>query len=597
MKMTKTIMSVCASLTLLTTFAYASAYAPAPPAGKAKKLGYIDVDPYKYAPLTALIRLDNHDINDVTVTVHPKGKDGIPISYKVGRRNLLTNDGVPVWGLYQDYKNKVTVEWTENGKKMQETYKIITAPLVNKYMDSRSVSNLQTIKVKKVAKGFENRLYMMNTSTALVQGSDFNWVGSKKKGAKPFDASPSGGSITFDGAPMTYILDTKGEIRWWLDPDANYDGKSIDLAKRGYLHSVNKTKDNTWIYAMGQTWGEFDLMGKVTVHKLPTGYIDASHEARPTVNGTVLVRAAKGWYRRPDGKRVQTVRDQILEVDMKGNLLDVWDLNKILDPLRDTLLGALDQGAVCLNVNLEHSGETMNIEPDSPFGDAVGVGAGRNWAHVNSIDYDPKDDSIIISARHQGVFKIGRDKKIKWILTPNVGWSKKFADKVLTPVDAKGNKLKCDGATCEDTNFDWTYTQHSATISPRGTLTIFDNGDARGYEQPAMASDKYSRSVEYKIDEKNMTVQQVWEYGKEHGYSWYSPVTSNTQYRPETNTMYQFSGSIDLQVKGPTLTRGKIAEIDYDTKEIKVEIDVFSDKPHKPHYRAVIIDAEETFDK
>ena len=37
---------------------------------------------------------------------------------------------------------------------------------------------------------------------------------------------------------------------------------------------------------------------------------------------------------------------------------------------------------------------------------------------------------------------------------------------------------------------------------------------------------KYSRFVEYKIDEKKGTVQQVWEYGKERGYDFYSPITS-----------------------------------------------------------------------
>ncbi|WHN17524.1 aryl-sulfate sulfotransferase [Campylobacter jejuni] len=33
-------------------------------------------------------------------------------------------------------------------------------------------------------------------------------------------------------------------------------------------------------------------------------------------------------------------------------------------------------------------------------------------ALINSVDYDPSDDSIIISSRHQSaVVKIGRDKK------------------------------------------------------------------------------------------------------------------------------------------------------------------------------------------
>mgnify|MGYP006191275337 CR=1 FL=1 len=45
-------------------------------------------------------------------------------------------------------------------------------------------------------------------------------------------------------------------------------------------------------------------------------------------------------------------------------------------------------------------------EGDLPFGDTPGVGTGRNWAHVNAIDYDADDDSIIVSARRQGVWKL-----------------------------------------------------------------------------------------------------------------------------------------------------------------------------------------------
>lgn len=62
-----------------------------------------------------------------------------------------------------------------------------------------------------------------------------------------------------------------------------------------------------------------------------------------------------------------------------------------------------------------------------------------NWAHVNSVDYDPTDDSIIISSRHQSAaIKIGRDKKVKWILGAPDGWKKGWAEKVLQPVDKDG---------------------------------------------------------------------------------------------------------------------------------------------------------------
>ncbi len=68
-------------------------------------------------------------------------------------------------------------------------------------------------------------------------------------------------------------------------------------------------------------------------------------------------------------------------------------------------------------------------------GDISGVRAGRNWAHVNSVDYDPTDDSIIISSRHQSaIIKIGRDKKVKWILSAPDGWKGDLAKKFSNPL-------------------------------------------------------------------------------------------------------------------------------------------------------------------
>ncbi len=68
------------------------------------------------------------------------------------------------------------------------------------------------------------------------------------------------------------------------------------------------------------------------------------------------------------------------------------------------------------------------------------------------------------------------------------------------------------------------------------------DGDGRHLEQPALPTMKYSRYVEYKIDEKKGTVQQVWEYGKERGYDFYSPITSIIEYQADRNTMFGFGG-------------------------------------------------------
>ena len=52
-------------------------------------------------------------------------------------------------------------------------------------------------------------------------------------------------------------------------------------------------------------------------------------------------------------------------------------------------------------------------------------------------------------------------------------------------------------------------------------------------EQPPLPDMKYSRAVIYKIDQNKMTVQQIWEYGKERGFEWYSPITSLVEYQTD----------------------------------------------------------------
>lgn len=142
-----------------------------------------------------MVDLDSHVISDVRVTVHGKGEKGVEISYPVGQESLKTYDGVPIFGLYQKFANKVTVEWKENGKVMKDDYVVHTSAIVNNYMDNRSISDLQQTKVIKVAPGFEDRLYLVNTHTFTAQGSDLHWHGEKDKNAGILDAGPATGAL------------------------------------------------------------------------------------------------------------------------------------------------------------------------------------------------------------------------------------------------------------------------------------------------------------------------------------------------------------------------------------------------------------------
>jgi len=522
------------------------------------ELGIVKVNPYDFAPLTALIDLNGFEISDVHVRVEPK-KGGVAIDYPVTKEGVTTHNGIPVFGLYPDFENTVSVEYVKNGKKVSEKYKIKTGPLKPLLFDGQ-VRTFPEVKPVTVDKKFKDRLYMVNHL-----GADENTVG-------------------WDNYPVVFVTDTKGEVRWFMDWDAVYDQENDPGIAMGFHQADNG--DLYWGFE--SYYARYDLLGrKVFKRDIPRGFNGFSHAMKEMPNGNYLLRVAKEDYLRKDGKRIDTVRDHIIEVDRNGKVVEVWDLNKIFDNMRDDLLKGLDAGAVCLNVDESHAGETAKLEPDAPFGDLPGVAAGRNWAHVNSIDYDEKDDSIILSLRHQGTMKVGRDHEVKWILAANKGWGE-LSDKVLTPVDAKGKPLKCNNNTGEcETNFDFPWTQHTSWLTSRGTLVSFDNGDGRNFEQPAMPTMKYSRGVEYKIDEEKMTVQQTFEYGKERGYEWYSPITSNIEWREDKDTFFMYSASAGLFTGEP----GKhfINEVTEKGK-VKVEMTINSMAKTEPSYRALIID-------
>ena len=517
-------------------------------------IGEVIVNPYKVAPLTAVIRDGGYELSDVTVRIVPKA-NGQEIKYKVSRTELKTHAGVPVFGLYPDWQNTVEVSYTRHhlGKteKFKDTYHFYTPGI---YTVSTGMPNQVRpfdVKVKHVDKDFNDRLYLINSQlmSTMPLGARFTWN------------NPSGGALEWAFNSNIGIVDTKGELRWWLlDQEI---GNAEDPWKSGYFMGFQQTADGALTWGYGQNYCKYDLIGrKIFDRRLPAGYSDFSHSFDNAQNGNSFLRVGSSDYRRADGNRVHTVRDVIIEVDRDGRVVDDFRLMEILDPYRSNVLKTLDQGAVCLNIDASKSGQTMSAEElakqeqSDDFGDIAGVGAGRNWAHVNSVDYDPSDDSIIISSRHQSAcIKIGRDKQVKWILAAPDGWNDKLADKVLKPVDKNGKPIKCSEGKCEG-DFDWTWTQHTAfRIDEKSDgntliLSVFDNGDGRGLEQPPLPDMKYTRGVVYKIDQKKMTVQQLWEVGKDLGNEYFSPVTGITQYEADKNSMVVFYSTAGLM--GPS---------------------------------------------
>lgn len=593
----------CFSLASTGALAIGGSSGPAVKYPVSGKIGAVLLNPYDIAPLTAVIKNGGYQLSDVSVTVEPK-EGGQPISYKVSETECRTHGGIPVFGLYPDYKNTVVVSYTKtaNGKSERvenEKYRIYAAPaFIRNAGYAAEVAAFPKADVKKVAPEFQDRLYLIN-----------NMLHAPATASRAVWNNPEGGALEWSYPAQNAIYDTKGELRWYMDPSKFYDSK--DPMNSGILMGFRQTDDGAFVWGYGQHYAKYDLMGrKIWNRDLPMNYNDFSHATKVMGNGHVLLRVASSDYVFPDGKKhVRTVRDVIIEVDQDGRVVDEWRLFDILDPQRTNVMQALDQGAVCLNIDASKAGQTMSEAElrkqaeQEKFGDIVGTGPGRNWAHVNSIDHDPTDDSIIISSRHQSaVIKIGRDHKVKWIMGAPAGWKGELADKVLKPVKKDGTPVKHDGSKSLDDTFDWSWTQHTGWRIPSMSderflyLSVFDNGDARGMEQPPLPGMKYSRAVVYKIDQKNGTVEQIWEYGKERGNEWYSPVTSITEYQKDKNSVFVYSATAgaDFDMKTgafKSMPNPYLNEFKWGDKEPSVEIQ-FKDAKG---YQAMPVDIKKAF--
>lgn len=579
-------------LTVGTTSAFAIGGASGPKTDYAiqGKIGEVVMNPYDVAPLTAVIKNGGYTIKNASVRIVPK-QGGQEIKYKVADGELKTHGGIPVFGLYPDYVNTVEVQYTKiyKGKEenIKEDYKLYAAPVSLDTSGARSQKGVLFDKIEVVkapTDEFKDRLYFIN-----------NFQNKTGKGTKVVWNNPMGGALEWNYNPQIFIIDTTGEVRWYLEPTKIYNLKSAFHAGVMMGFKQNDDGDLTWGY--GQRYAKYDILGReIWNREIPAGYVDFSHSLDDSPNGNYFLRVANANLKRHDGKNVRTVRDVIVEVDPNGQVVDDWKLYEILDPYRDTVLKVLDQGAVCLNIDAKAGGKTLSedelaaLDSNNKFGDIVGSGPGRNWAHVNSVDHDAEDDSIIISSRHQdAIIKIGRDKKVKWILGSSKGWKDEYKDKFLQPVDKNGEKIVCeDNAKCpgylnDKGGFDYTWTQHTAfkidEMSKGDIIYVssFDNGDTRGMEQPALPTMKYSRAVIYKIDQKNMTVEQIWEYGKDRGFDWYSSVTSLTEYQADKNSIFAYSAvagmQFDIATGTPTgLPSPHINEFKWGETEPSIEI-------------------------
>ncbi len=325
--------------------------------------------------------------------------------------------------------------------------------------------------------------------------------------------------------------DVNGDVRWYLTNYALWDNSKIS---NGHILVSTERLINSPYYMTGLY--EIDMLGKIyKEYSLPGGY---HHDYYEMPNGNLLI--ASNDFNNEAG----TVEDYIVEVDYNtGNIVKSFDLKDIL------------------NMN---DGQSENW-------------TAYDWFHNNSVWYDEKTNSITLSGRHQdAVINIDYDTgKLKWIIGDPTNWSKEYQKYFFKPV---GN------------NFEWQYSQHAAMITKEGYVFLFDNGNNKSKikDNYVEAKDSYSRGVMYKINTDKMTIEQIFEYGKERKSEFYSPYISDVDYLDKNHYIIHSGGIVSVDGKPSNqpagLTKGNV-KLTSDTVELLNDKVIFEIKLPTNNYR------------
>ncbi len=294
-------------------------------------------------------------------------------------------------------------------------------------------------------------------------------------------------SAALHNPPMA--IDYAGNIRWLLSPRMQFN---ICRAKNGNI-LIGSPRFSRMPYHTTGVW-EMNLLGKlITEYRMPGCY---HHDHWELENGNIMALT--------QDFSTETVEDMLALIDRKtGEVLKTWDYKNFL-----------------------------------PYGMAgSGSQDARDWFHNNALWVDEKNKTVTLSGRHQdAIVNFSYEEndgkgKLNWIIGDPEGWSEEWQKYFFTP--KAGQK-----------DFDWQYEQHACVVTPTGDVMCFDNGQyrAKKKENYIKNRDNFSRGVRYKLDTDKMEIEQVWQYGKELGQSFFSPFISGVEYYAEGHYMIHSGG-------------------------------------------------------
>lgn len=224
-----------------------------------------------------------------------------------------------------------------------------------------------------------------------------------------------------------------------------------------------------------------------------------------------------------DGKlNVEGMASGLLEMDLNGKVYNYYKLDyemsygsKKLDNGNilymtqnqtdvasfDTIVEINNQGKLVRTINIYD----LMTEIDSELMNKIG----DKWGYISGIDYDAKNDQILVSLWYSSAV-IGIDYnsgKIEWILSNPTNLSDKFNDYLLTPIDA---------------NFEYPKGPYAVNITDDGFSLMVTNWDINDSLTCSSIIDRRSYVANYKVDLTNKKISINNSFGKDKNYFSYA---------------------------------------------------------------------------
>ena len=316
----------------------------------------------------------------------------------------------------------------------------------------------------------------------------------KEADTQKMDLGDSELTFVIPSTKRAYAFDANGDVRWH---STRYNSHIFKELTNGNLLYLTKESNDADTY---NVLLETDYLGKI-YHRYDFSSSSAANDTGKS-EGEMTVIHHDG-IELPSGNFLLTVNDgsNYIEDTMIELNRETGEIEKTID-LKDILP------------------EAFYEDYDSTSREDGKV----DWFHQNSVEYDEADNSIIISGRHQDtIMKIDYDtSEIKWIMGDSSGWPESYQKYFL-----KGD-VKASGG------------QHAAIVLPdqddndeTTDILYYDNNISvtRGDEE---TSEQYSEARQVRINEAEMTIEEVWTFGEDLGEDYYTKIIGSARYLSNT---------------------------------------------------------------